>query len=95
MANYLSSDLTRARNAFSAYIFRVRLYVIIYKESQSETMLFVTVCVVSRYMRKMSVLSGLLHLLDSKTTPMYCNSTLKQRIGVIGAFYSILRWVYS
>jgi len=58
-------------------------------------MLFVTVCVVSRYMRKMSVLSGLLHLLDSKTTPMYCNSTLKQRIGVIGAFYSILRWVYS
>ena len=42
MANYLSSDLTRARNAFSAYIFRVRLYVIIYKESQSETMLFVT-----------------------------------------------------
>ena len=42
MGNYLSSDLTRARNAFSAYIFRVRLYVIIYKESQSETMLFVT-----------------------------------------------------
>ena len=54
MANYLSSDLTRARNAFSAYIFRVRLYVIIYKESESEPMVFSTVCVLIRYSGKMS-----------------------------------------
>jgi len=47
------------------------------------------------YMIKMSCFSGLLHLLDSKTTPMYCHETHKQRIGVIGALFRILRWLYG